>query len=101
MMKSERNTRINSRLLKTVFVKTLPVMAGYIVLGLGFGVLLEKKWIWYLVGTGYESFYLCRFHAVCDDQSSDIGCDADIRSADDFDGKCKASFLWDFHGGEV
>ena len=43
MMKSERNTRINSRLLKTVFVKTLPVMAGYIVLGLGFGVLLEKN----------------------------------------------------------
>lgn len=42
-MKSERNTRINSRLLKTVFVKTLPVMAGYIVLGLGFGVLLEKN----------------------------------------------------------
>ena len=43
MMKSERNTRINSRLLKTVFVKTLPVMAGYIDLGLGFGVLLEKN----------------------------------------------------------
>ena len=32
-------------LLKTVFIKTLPVMTGYIVLGIGFGILL--------VGTGH------------------------------------------------
>ena len=34
---------MNSKLLKTVLVKTLPVMAGYIVLGLGFGILLEEN----------------------------------------------------------
>lgn len=34
---------MNSKLLKTVLVKTLPVMVGYIVLGLGFGILLEEN----------------------------------------------------------
>lgn len=31
---------MNKALLKTVFIKTLPVMTGYIVLGMGFGILL-------------------------------------------------------------
>ncbi len=35
--------------LKTAFIKTLPVMAGYLVLGIGFGVLLAK--------IGYGPFY--------------------------------------------
>ena len=30
-------------LLKTAFIKTLPVMAGYLVLGMGFGILLQDK----------------------------------------------------------
>ena len=30
-------------LIKKVFVKTLPVMTGYIVLGIGFGILLYSK----------------------------------------------------------
>ncbi len=34
---------MNGKLLKTVFLKTLPVMAGYLVLGFGFGILLEKN----------------------------------------------------------
>lgn len=34
---------MNGKLLKTVFFKTLPVMAGYLVLGFGFGILLEKN----------------------------------------------------------
>ena len=34
---------INKTLLKTVFLKTLPVMAGYLVLGMGFGILLTGK----------------------------------------------------------
>ena len=34
---------INKTLLKTVFLKTLPVMAGYLVLGMGFGSLLTGK----------------------------------------------------------
>ena len=35
--------------LKTAFVSSLPVMAGYLVLGIGFGVLLQDKgygWWW-------------------------------------------------------
>lgn len=34
---------MNFKLWKTVFVRTLPVMAGYLVLGLGFGILFEKN----------------------------------------------------------
>ena len=33
---------ITKRLIKIAFVKTLPVMVGYIVLGIGFGILLKK-----------------------------------------------------------
>ncbi len=32
---------MNGKLLKTVFIKTLPVMAGYVVLGTGFGILMK------------------------------------------------------------
>lgn len=45
--------KINSRAtLKYAFRASLPVMAGYIVLGIGFGILLESSgysWIWALV----------------------------------------------------
>lgn len=34
---------MNLKLLKTVIIKTIPVMTGYLVLGLGFGILLEKS----------------------------------------------------------
>ena len=33
---------VNNSLVKTAFVKSLPVMAGYIVLGIGFGILLNE-----------------------------------------------------------
>ena len=33
---------ITERLIKTAFIRSLPVMAGYIVLGIGFGILLKK-----------------------------------------------------------
>lgn len=32
---------MNLRLLKKAFIKTLPIMAGYLVLGMGFGILLK------------------------------------------------------------
>lgn len=32
---------MNSKLIKNAFIKTLPVMAGYLVLGMGFGILLK------------------------------------------------------------
>ena len=34
---------MNKTFLKTVFLKTLPVMTGYLALGIGFGILLESK----------------------------------------------------------
>lgn len=39
---SRKNTSL-IRLLKKAFVSTLPVLAGYIVLGIGFGILLSAK----------------------------------------------------------
>lgn len=33
---------MNRKIIKTAFIKSLPVMAGYIVLGIGFGILLKK-----------------------------------------------------------
>ena len=43
---------MSKNLLKTVFIRTIPIMTGYVVLGIGFGVLLQKagySWIWALV----------------------------------------------------
>lgn len=31
------------KFLKTVFIKSLPVMAGYLILGMGFGILLKAN----------------------------------------------------------
>lgn len=36
-----RTDRMNAKLLRAAAVKTLPVMAGYLVLGMGFGILLK------------------------------------------------------------
>lgn len=45
--------KITKNLVKTAFVKSLPVMAGYVVLGIGFGILLKK------VGFGlFWSFFM-------------------------------------------
>ena len=45
----KRKNRITLPLLKTVIIRTLPIMTGYVVLGIGFGVLLQKagySWPW-------------------------------------------------------
>ena len=34
---------MKKKLIKTAFIATLPVMAGYVVLGLGFGMILKSK----------------------------------------------------------
>ena len=41
-MKIERNQEIDMTW-KYAFKQSLPIMAGYVVLGMGFGVLLETK----------------------------------------------------------
>lgn len=40
--KQEQRNKVHSKLIKVAFLKSLPVMAGYIVLGIGFGILLKK-----------------------------------------------------------
>lgn len=42
-MKTDKKRRSLTYLLKKAFVCTLPVLAGYIVLGIGFGILLSAK----------------------------------------------------------
>ncbi len=40
-MSKNAGDRMNGKLLKAALLKTLPVMAGYLVLGTGFGILLK------------------------------------------------------------
>lgn len=35
--------KINSNIIKQAFIKTIPVLSGYIVLGIGFGIMLESN----------------------------------------------------------
>lgn len=45
----DNDKKVHVRLIKAAFTKSLPVMAGYIVLGIGFGILLKKAgygWFW-------------------------------------------------------
>lgn len=51
-MKDDRMRKIKQKTIKYAFEKSLPVMAGYLVLGTGFGILLQSKgysWIWALI----------------------------------------------------
>ena len=41
-IKNQLKSGITKNLVKIAFIKTMPVMAGYIVLGMGFGILLKK-----------------------------------------------------------
>ena len=34
------------QIIKLAFIKSLTVMAGYLVLGIGFGIIAKKKWLW-------------------------------------------------------
>lgn len=51
--------------IRYAFVRSLPIMAGYIVLGLGFGVLLQSKGLRRGVGAGHERADLRGQYAVC------------------------------------
>jgi len=47
---------LNRRLLKTAIIKTIPVMMGYIVLGIGFGILFEKNGYGFLWAVAMSAF---------------------------------------------
>lgn len=46
----------NTKLIKTVFKDTLPVMAGYMVLGIGFGMVLKSKGYGFLYALAMSLF---------------------------------------------
>ena len=43
-------TSINGKVLKTAFIDTLPILAAYLILGMGYGVLMSDA--------GYPPFYV-------------------------------------------
>lgn len=49
-MTAEGKKKVNRNVLKKAVIKTLPVMVGYLVLGLGFGIIAEKM---AMVSCGY------------------------------------------------
>ena len=57
-MKNERNQKIDMTW-EYAFKKSLPIMAGYVVLGMGFGVLLETKGY----GVGWAFLMSCFIYA--------------------------------------
>ena len=73
---------------------SLPVMAGYIVLGMGFGVLLA-------VGAFDVGYDLCRFYAVCCAGSYLWRSEPHYLRADDADDQCTAFLLRAQHAGQV
>lgn len=58
---------MKSKAFRSAFPHTLPVMAGYLFLGMGFGILLKARIFFYL-GFLYVHLYLCRLDAVCGDR---------------------------------
>ena len=87
---------MNRQTIKYSFLSTIPVMAGYLVLGIGFGILLHDK--------GY-SFWWAILMSVAiyagSMQYVGVGLLAGIpaySSIYDIDGKCKTCFLWGIDG---
>ena len=78
--------------IRYVFVRSLPIMAGYIVLGLGFGVLLQSKGYgagWALVMSGLIYAGSMQYVAI------------DLGGNHDTDGQRAASVLRNFDAGTL
>lgn len=76
--------------IKYAFRCSLPVMAGYIVLGMGFGILLESK------GYGVWWAFLMSVFIYAGSMQY-VAVDLLSGGSYDPDGQCKASFLWNIH----
>lgn len=44
---------------------SMPVMAGYIVLGMGFGIIMKTKGYGFFMDFCHERIHICRIDAVC------------------------------------
>lgn len=82
---------------KYAFKQSVPIMAGYIVLGMGFGVLLESKGYGVLWAIAMSMFIYAGIYAVCCHKSDHWRSIFDRHCADDADGKCETFVLWNFH----
>ena len=47
---------MNQRIIKLAFLKSLPVLAGYVVLGIGFGILMHNAGYWILWAASMSIF---------------------------------------------
>ena len=85
--------------IRYAFVRSLPIMAGYIVLGLGFGVLLQSKGYgagWALVMSGL--IYAGSMQYVAPAGGRRV---ADLGGDHDTDGQRAASVLRNFDAGTL
>ena len=78
---------------KYAFVRSVPIMAGYIVLGLGFGVLLQSK--------GYGAGWALAMGGLIYAGSMQYVTIADLGGAHDADGQRTASILRHFDVGTL
>lgn len=89
--------------IRYAFVRSLPIMAGYIVLGLGFGVLLQSKgygagWALAMGGliyAGSMQYAVCHNRFIGGRRVADLGGDHDT------DGQRAASVLRNFDAGTL
>ena len=92
---------------KYAFVRSVPIMAGYIVLGLGFGVLLQSKgygagWALAMGGLIYAgSMQYVAIDLLAGDRFIGGRRVADLGGAHDADGQRAASILWYFDVGTL
>ena len=84
---------------KYAFKQSVPIMAGYIVLGMGFGVLLESKGygvLWAIAMSVFIYAGSMQYVAINLDHWRSI---FDRHCADDADSECETFVLWNFHAG--
>lgn len=55
---------IKEKVLKTAFIDTLPILVAFLILGMGFGVLMSNAGYSPFFRFPYERFHLCRLDAV-------------------------------------
>ena len=81
--------------LRAAFPHTLPICAGFLVLGMSYGFLMKSK--------GFSFLYplLCRLHGVCYGESSAVCVSPTVCFFPYTYGKCKTSFLWHFYVGKI
>ena len=89
--------------LKHSFKTSLPVMAGYIVLGIGFGIMMaDRGFAWYRAALMSLTVYAGSMQYVAVDLiGGAFGRNADRNGADGADGQSAALFLRHFNARKI